>query len=194
MNCRLPQTPRTPAAAASHYFDDVFTRQRRKSLSGTRRNSLARSLTRTRSIGARSDWTNGGDKTPGAASTNGGDEEDGDDEAAAGSERPARQYSIYKEDPAETGPKVRPGAAAAPQDEREQRIQRGDRRDQRRFEREEGSLIRSRPGSCWRICVHLDLERERKGRVPANGTTGRTPCVRSCLVHYTRHKLHEKAA
>ena len=105
MNCRLPQTPRTPAAAASHYFDDVFTRQRRKSLSGTRRNSLARSLTRTRSIGARSDWTNGGDKTPGAASTNGGDEEDGDDEAAAGSERPARQYSIYKEDPAETGPK-----------------------------------------------------------------------------------------
>jgi hypothetical protein len=42
MNCRLPQTPRTPAAAATHYFDDVFTRQRRKSLSGTRRNSLAR--------------------------------------------------------------------------------------------------------------------------------------------------------
>ena len=105
MNCRLPQTPRTPASAASHYFDDVFTRQRRKSLSGTRRNSLARSLTRTRSIGARSDWTNGGDKTPGAASTNGGDDEDGDDEAAASTERPARQYSIYKEDPSEHGPK-----------------------------------------------------------------------------------------
>ena len=105
MNCRLPQTPRTPAAAASHYFDDVFTRQRRKSLSGTRRNSLARSLTRTRSIGARSDWTNGGDKTPGAASTNGGDDEDGDDETGAGRQRPERQYSIYKEDPSERGPK-----------------------------------------------------------------------------------------
>jgi hypothetical protein len=105
MNCRLPQTPRTPQAAASHYFDDVFTRQRRKSLSGTRRNSLARSLTRTRSIGARSDWTNGGDKTPGAASTNGADDEDGDDENAASTERPARQYSIYKEDPSERGPK-----------------------------------------------------------------------------------------
>ena len=105
MNCRLPQTPRTPAAAASHYFDDVFTRQRRKSLSGTRRNSLARSLTRTRSIGARSDWTNGGDKTPGAASTNGGDDEDGDDETGARRERPERQYSIYKDDPSERGPK-----------------------------------------------------------------------------------------
>jgi hypothetical protein len=101
MNCRLPQTPRTPAAAASHYFDDVFTRQRRKSLSGTRRNSLARSLTRTRSIGARSDWTNGGDKTPRAPSTNGDNDEDGDEEAAPGAERPARQYSIYKEDPAD---------------------------------------------------------------------------------------------
>lgn len=105
MNCRLPQTPRTPAAAASHYFDDVFTRQRRKSLSGTRRNSLARSLTRTRSIGARSDWTNGGDKTPGAASTNGADGDDGDDEGIPGRERPERQYSIYKEDAAEKGPK-----------------------------------------------------------------------------------------
>jgi hypothetical protein len=109
MNCRLPQTPRTPAAAASHYFDDVFTRQRRKSLSGTRRNSLARSLTRTRSIGARSDWTNGGDKTPAPASANGADDdEDGDDEGAAANgrrERPERQYSIYKEDPSEKGPK-----------------------------------------------------------------------------------------
>lgn len=97
MNCRLPQTPRTPAAAASHYFDDVFHRQRRKSLSGTRRNSLARSLTRTRSIGARSDWTNGGDKTPAPPSAN-GDDEDGDDEGAAGEQGKPRQFSIYKED------------------------------------------------------------------------------------------------
>jgi hypothetical protein len=99
MNCRLPQTPRTPAAAATHYFDDVFTRQRRKSLSGTRRNSLARSLTRTRSIGARSDWTNGGDKTPAPPSAA------GDDEAATGEERKSRQYSIYKEDPNEAAGK-----------------------------------------------------------------------------------------
>ena len=101
MNCRLPQTPRTPAAAASHYFDDVFTRQRRKSLSGTRRNSLARSLTRTRSIGARSDWTNGGDKTPAPPSAAGDDDEDGDDEAPSGQQGKPRQFSIYKEDPEE---------------------------------------------------------------------------------------------
>jgi hypothetical protein len=109
MNCRLPQTPRTPAAAATHYFDDVFTRQRRKSLSGTRRNSLARSLTRTRSIGARSDWTNGGDKTPAPPSAAGDDDNnedgDGDDEAATGEERKSRQYSIYKEDPNEAAGK-----------------------------------------------------------------------------------------
>ena len=96
LNCRLPQTPRSPAAAASHYFDDTFTRQRRQSMSGTRRNSLARSMTRTRSIGARSDWETAGARTPGAPSTAGGDDDgdDGDDEAPAG--------EIYKEDPNET--------------------------------------------------------------------------------------------
>ena len=67
-------------------------------------------MTRTRSIGARSDWTNGGDKTPAAASTaapsvTGGDDEDGDDETANGDGIKMRQYSIYKEDPAEAGPK-----------------------------------------------------------------------------------------
>jgi hypothetical protein len=95
LNCRLPQTPRSPAAAASHYFDDTFTRQRRQSMSGTRRNSLARSMTRTRSIGARSDWDTTGARTPGAPSTAGGDDDgdEGDDEAPAG--------EIYKEDPNE---------------------------------------------------------------------------------------------
>merc|ERR1712054_169478 len=29
---RLPQTPRTPTTTAAHYFDDVFSRQRRASL------------------------------------------------------------------------------------------------------------------------------------------------------------------
>jgi hypothetical protein len=92
LNCRLPQTPRSPAAAASHYFDDTFTRQRRQSMSGTRRNSLARSMTRTRSIGARSDWETAGARTPGAPSTAGGDDDDdADNEAPAG--------EIYKEDP-----------------------------------------------------------------------------------------------
>ena len=51
-------------------------------MSGTRRNSLARSMTRTRSIGARSDWETAGARTPGAPSTAGGDDDgdDGDDE------------------------------------------------------------------------------------------------------------------
>lgn len=33
INCRLPQTPRTPSTAAAHYFDDTFSRGnvRRKS-------------------------------------------------------------------------------------------------------------------------------------------------------------------
>lgn len=88
LNCRLPQTPRTPTAAAAHYFDDTFLRQRRQSLSGTSgRPGIARSLTRTRSIGARSDWS---DKTG------------GDDEAIGstsnGHATPNRTWSIYKED------------------------------------------------------------------------------------------------
>jgi len=107
MNCRLPQTPRSPAAAASHYFDDTFTRQRRQSMSGTRRNSLARSMTRTRSIGARSDWTNAGAMTPRAPSTTGDEEDgdDGDDEAPAAAGEKPRQWGIYKENPSEASGK-----------------------------------------------------------------------------------------
>ena len=60
-------------------------------MSGTRRNSLARSMTRTRSIGARSDWETAGARTPGAPSTAGGDDDDADDETPAG--------EVYKEDP-----------------------------------------------------------------------------------------------
>jgi len=48
VNCRLPQTPRTPSTAAAHYFDDIFKRP-------TKPSRLRRSST-TRSIGARSDW------------------------------------------------------------------------------------------------------------------------------------------
>ncbi|KAH9821407.1 glycoside hydrolase family 63 like protein [Teratosphaeria destructans] len=92
VNCRLPQTPRTPTAAASHYFDDTFLRQRRASLGRTntsRPNGLARSMSRTRSIGARSDWS---EKTNGDA--------DGDDDVQSNS-TPSRQWTIYKEDGAD---------------------------------------------------------------------------------------------
>lgn len=67
INCRLPQTPRSPFAAASHYFDDIFSRSGRPPFS--RRPSVRRSST-TRSIGNRSDFnsTIAGDATPGGAS------------------------------------------------------------------------------------------------------------------------------
>lgn len=60
INCRLPQTPRTPSTAAAHYFDDTFSRgnlRRRKSSVPTSPNTpggdaarLRRSST-SRSIG-----------------------------------------------------------------------------------------------------------------------------------------------
>ncbi|KAF8533147.1 Six-hairpin glycosidase-like protein [Trichophaea hybrida] len=50
VNCRLPHTPRTPGAAANHYFDDIFSRVPKKPQPFLgRRHS-------TRSIDARSDW------------------------------------------------------------------------------------------------------------------------------------------
>ena len=63
INCRLPQTPRTPSTAAAHYFDDVLGRgtkdkTRKKSYVGTPGPDgprMRRSST-SRSIGARSDW------------------------------------------------------------------------------------------------------------------------------------------
>lgn len=53
VNCRLPQTPRTPSTAAAHYFDDVFS-----SSSKTRgeKPSIRRSST-SRSIGNRSSFS-----------------------------------------------------------------------------------------------------------------------------------------
>ncbi|PHH83110.1 hypothetical protein CDD82_3520 [Ophiocordyceps australis] len=68
VNCRLPQTPRTPSVAMAHYFDDMF--QRSVDL-GTPRSSAPRHIRRSstgRSIGARSDFD---------ASLNELDEEDG---------------------------------------------------------------------------------------------------------------------
>jgi hypothetical protein len=63
INCRLPQTPRTPSTAAAHYFDDVFSRHLRKQSveSGPLTPRHVRRSS-TRSIGARSDFdrtTNG---------------------------------------------------------------------------------------------------------------------------------------
>ena len=40
VNCRLPQTPRTPSVAANHYFDDIFSRGGK---GGRRRSSAASS-------------------------------------------------------------------------------------------------------------------------------------------------------
>lgn len=53
----MPQTPRTPTTAASHYFDDVFSGTSKPAKGGARRpgRMLRRSST-SRSIGNRSDW------------------------------------------------------------------------------------------------------------------------------------------
>jgi hypothetical protein len=61
VNCRLPQTPRTPSVAANHYFDDIFTRSVKPSSTGRPR-FHSRSST-YRSIGRRSSFgtTNGDD-------------------------------------------------------------------------------------------------------------------------------------
>ena len=76
INCRLPQTPRTPGTAAAHYFDDILTRgiTRRNTrvatpgLDGPKTPRMRRSST-SRSIGNRSDFpgTNGASRKPSAA-------------------------------------------------------------------------------------------------------------------------------
>ncbi|KXS94720.1 hypothetical protein AC579_5764 [Pseudocercospora musae] len=93
VNCRLPQTPRTPGSAAAHYFDDTFTRQRRASMT-KKAADLKRSMTRTRSIGARSDFS---------ANTNGdtadtAGEDQADEVFSNGDGKVSRSWSIYKED------------------------------------------------------------------------------------------------
>ena len=55
INCRLPQTPRTPSTAAAHYFDDVFSRPS-KPANGKphhfRRSSTNRSIGNRSSVGS----------------------------------------------------------------------------------------------------------------------------------------------
>ena len=87
MNCRLPQTPRSPSSAAAHYFDDTFLRQRRASLGGRRPSSLKRSATRRRSIGNRSDFS---EKTNGEL-----EDEDADVQSNGDT---SRSWTIFKED------------------------------------------------------------------------------------------------
>lgn len=87
VNCRLPQTPRTPSAAASHYFDDTFARQRRNSL--TKKPSALRRSSTSRSMGARSDWQS----YPPSEAGEDDDEGEGDETKSNG-----RAWTIYKED------------------------------------------------------------------------------------------------
>ena len=53
INCRLPQTPRTPSTAAAHYFDDIFSRSTKPG--GAKPTRIRRSST-TRSIGNQSSF------------------------------------------------------------------------------------------------------------------------------------------
>merc|ERR1711881_186738 len=44
VNCRLPQTPRTPTTAAAHYFDDIWSKTRKGGPRPLRRSSTHRNL------------------------------------------------------------------------------------------------------------------------------------------------------
>lgn len=45
MNCRLPQTPRTPSTAAAHYFDDIWAKgKKEKGPRPLRRSSTTRNI------------------------------------------------------------------------------------------------------------------------------------------------------
>ncbi|PGH05759.1 hypothetical protein GX51_02730 [Blastomyces parvus] len=54
ITCRLPHTPRTPTTAASHYFDDIFSRFSKPSRS---KSPMVRRSSASRSIGRRSSFT-----------------------------------------------------------------------------------------------------------------------------------------
>ncbi|KAI9799279.1 MAG: hypothetical protein M1833_004157 [Piccolia ochrophora] len=56
INCRLPQTPRTPSTAASHYFDEHLSRYPSHPSPAKQATRPRRSSTAARSISARSDY------------------------------------------------------------------------------------------------------------------------------------------
>lgn len=60
VNCRVPQTPRTPSAAANHYFDDIWTRYLKPAATNSRPRMHNRSST-YRSIGRRASFGTNGD-------------------------------------------------------------------------------------------------------------------------------------
>jgi hypothetical protein len=44
VNCRLPQTPRSPHAAATHYFDDIWSTKKKGGPRPLRRSSTTRNI------------------------------------------------------------------------------------------------------------------------------------------------------
>ncbi|KAK2752158.1 hypothetical protein FQN55_008048 [Onygenales sp. PD_40] len=54
LSCRLPHTPRTPTTAASHYFDDIFSRSAKPQRS---KSPFIRRSSTSRSIGRRASFT-----------------------------------------------------------------------------------------------------------------------------------------
>lgn len=44
VNCRLPQTPRTPSTAAAHYFDDIWSKTKKGGPRPLRRSSTHRNI------------------------------------------------------------------------------------------------------------------------------------------------------
>jgi len=90
VTCRLPQTPRTPTAAASHYFDDTFSRQAR--VVNERKPAMLRRSSTHRSIGRRSDWDSA------APSENGDGDETQPPSATTVEYEPHRRWTIFEDD------------------------------------------------------------------------------------------------
>lgn len=74
INCRLPQTPRTPSTAAAHYFDDIFSRSVKPGGFSTTTTTHVRRSSTSRSIGSRSDFA--------TTTATDGEVDDADDEHA----------------------------------------------------------------------------------------------------------------
>jgi hypothetical protein len=107
INCRLPQTPRTPSTAAAHYFDDTFSRGnlRRKSSVPTTPNTpntpsgRPRRSSTSRSIGNRSIYSPPAADAPDADPSSGrrGSAAISDGDAFGNEERLARERERERE-------------------------------------------------------------------------------------------------
>jgi hypothetical protein len=58
VNCRLPQTPRTPTTAAAHYFDDIWSKTKKGGPRPLRRSSTHRNLGFS-GVSSNGDYANG---------------------------------------------------------------------------------------------------------------------------------------